>query len=218
MNIHSMTPMTTASSTAPASQDKREAILAAALSLFAERTFDGTAVPLIAERAGVAAGTIYRYFDGKEALVNALYRHWKGELSRTLTEAIAAGGTHEERFRLMWRGMWRFASDEPRALAFLETQHHESYLDEESRALAANIDAAAATYVRAAQEAGAMRQAPPELLIALVFGAFVGIVKQAGAAGLRYDERAVRATADVMWSGLRAGDDKIERASRKGQK
>lgn len=48
--------------------DKREAILAAALDLFAERTFEGTPVPLIAERAGVATGTIYRYFESKETL------------------------------------------------------------------------------------------------------------------------------------------------------
>src|SRR5712692_781980 len=118
MNIHSVTTPPAAATTETTPADKREAILDAALELFAERTFDGTAVPLIAERAGVAAGTIYRYFDGKEALVNALYRRWKGELSSTLAEAMAMGGTHEERFRLMWGGMWRFASEEPRALAF----------------------------------------------------------------------------------------------------
>ena len=98
MNIHSVTILRLAA-TVQQSPDKREAILDAALELFAERTFDGTAVPLIAERAGVAAGTIYRYFDSKEALVNALYRRWKGELRRRAGEAIAAGGTHEERFR-----------------------------------------------------------------------------------------------------------------------
>src|SRR5690606_27876447 len=53
--------------------DKREAILHAALELFVERGFWGTAVPEIAEKAGVGAGTIYRYFESKEALVNALY-------------------------------------------------------------------------------------------------------------------------------------------------
>ena len=51
--------------------------MAAALELFVERGFYGTAVPEIAERAGVGAGTIYRYFESKEALVNALYREQK---------------------------------------------------------------------------------------------------------------------------------------------
>ena len=45
--------------------DKREAILEAALELFAERGFHGTAVPLIAAKAHVGAGTIYRHFKDK---------------------------------------------------------------------------------------------------------------------------------------------------------
>ena len=64
--------------------DKEEAILAAALELFAERGFYGTAVPAVAQRAGVGAGTIYRYFDNKEALVNVLYRRWKQAYSLAL--------------------------------------------------------------------------------------------------------------------------------------
>jgi TetR/AcrR family transcriptional regulator, repressor of fatR-cypB operon len=51
---------------------KREAILNAALQLFTEFGFHGTAMPQVAERAGVGAGTIYRYFTSKEALVNTL--------------------------------------------------------------------------------------------------------------------------------------------------
>ena len=195
--------------------DKREAILDAALELFAQRTFDGTAVPLIAERAGVAAGTIYRYFDSKEALVNALYRRCKGELRDVLADAIATGTTHEERFRLLWRGQWLFAAEHPHALAFLEMQHHEVYLDAESHALSGEIEAAAVAYVRVAQADGAMRQAPPEMLIAITFGAFVGMVKQAGPGGLQFNEVAVRASADVMWSALKSGVSETNTARRK---
>jgi AcrR family transcriptional regulator len=68
---------------AGARAEKRDAILAAALELFAERGFHGTSVPEIAERARVGAGTIYRYFPSKEALVNALFRAQKLELGRT---------------------------------------------------------------------------------------------------------------------------------------
>jgi len=205
MNIHSVT--TTTITPAPAA-GKREAILAAALDLFAERTFEGTPVPLIAEHAGVAAGTIYRYFDGKEALVNALYRRWKGVLRDELASAMAAGATHEERFRMMWRGLCAFATEHPAALAFLETQHHEAYLDEESRALASAIDAAVTEYVRTAQADGAMREGPPEMLLALTFGAFVGFVKQARAAGQGIDASAASASGDVMWSALQPDDSR----------
>ena len=56
-----------------AAKEKHQKILSAALELFANRGFHGTAVPDVAKLAGVGAGTIYRYFENKEALVNAVY-------------------------------------------------------------------------------------------------------------------------------------------------
>ncbi len=186
-----------------AEPDKREAILDAALTLFAQRTFDGTPVPLVAEGAGVAAGTIYRYFPSKEALVNALYRRWKGEMQRTLVDAVTAGGSVRDQFGLIWRGLWRFAVDHPRAVAFIETHHHAAYLDDESRALAAEIDAQTTAFVHASQASGAIRDVEPGTLLALVMGAFTGLVRRAGPDGLRYDEAAVRQTEEMMWSALK---------------
>ena len=165
------------SSQAAAEPAKREAILRAALELFAERTFDGTPVPLIAERADVGAGTIYRYFASKEALVNAVYRRWKGELKRVLVDETPAGLAPREEFGHWWRALWAFASANPRAFSFLEMHHHEAYLDDESRAIGEAVTAGARAFVRRAQRAGDVRKAEPDLLIAMVFGAFTGLVK-----------------------------------------
>ena len=68
----------------PERADKREAILDAALDLFAQRGFHGTAVPAVAERARVGAGTIYRYFASKEALVNAVYQRHKSAVADSI--------------------------------------------------------------------------------------------------------------------------------------
>jgi len=46
----------------------------AALECFVERGFHGTAIPQIAEKADIAAGTIYHYFESKEALVEQIVR------------------------------------------------------------------------------------------------------------------------------------------------
>ena len=50
--------------------DKREAILQAALDLFGEYGFHGTAVPQIAEKAGVGAGTTPRHSTVAPRLVS----------------------------------------------------------------------------------------------------------------------------------------------------
>ncbi len=69
---------------------KQEAIFSAALDLFAERGYHGTAVPEIASKAGVGPATLYRLFDGKEALVNALYQRWKHQLALALLASLSA--------------------------------------------------------------------------------------------------------------------------------
>lgn len=68
--------------TAPRRRDaarSRELLLAAASGLFAERGFDGTTVRDIAERAGVDAALIARYFGGKTQLYIAALRAETGE-------------------------------------------------------------------------------------------------------------------------------------------
>ncbi|MCY7913714.1 helix-turn-helix domain-containing protein, partial [Bacillus haynesii] len=49
------------------SESKYQKIIEASLVLFADRGFDAATIPMIAEKANVGAGTIYRYFDSKEA-------------------------------------------------------------------------------------------------------------------------------------------------------
>jgi AcrR family transcriptional regulator len=193
--------MTPATSTA--TDDKREAILDAALTLFSERTFDGTPVPLVAEKAGVAAGTIYRYFPSKEALVNVLYRRWKVEKHRMISEARTLAATPREQFSAFWRSLWRFAVDHPRAIACMDTHHHAPYLDDESRALTAEMEAESLDWIREGQSAGALREADPSVLATLLMGAFTGMVKSAGSSGLRYDDAVVAQTDEIMWSALR---------------
>ena len=60
--------------------DKRLAILEAALELIAEYGFHGAPMAMVADRAGVGAGTIYRYFDNKDLLIAELYRDLEQKL------------------------------------------------------------------------------------------------------------------------------------------
>jgi AcrR family transcriptional regulator len=55
-------------------QAKLQGILDAALDVFVEKGFADTRLDEIAARAGVAKGTIYLYFESKEALFQALIR------------------------------------------------------------------------------------------------------------------------------------------------
>ena len=158
-------------------QDKREAILGAALELFVERGFWGTAVPEIADRAGVGAGTIYRYFESKEALVNAIYRHEKMRFSSSVLENFPANINTREQFRTIWMRMSAFATANPSAFIFLELHHHASYLDNESRVVEQRMLEVINAVVSSAQQRRELKQGSARLLMGMVMGAFVGVIR-----------------------------------------
>src|SRR6188474_298043 len=87
MNIHSMA-VAARRTRQPAARtergDKRDALLRAAIETFAARGYFNAQVADVARTAGVAAGTVYLYFRGKDDLLISIFE-------KTMKEAIAAG-------------------------------------------------------------------------------------------------------------------------------
>ncbi|MFJ6558857.1 TetR/AcrR family transcriptional regulator [Streptomyces sp. NPDC091412] len=79
------------SSATPGGRTRREAtrqkLYEAAVTLIAEQGFSATTVDEIAERAGVAKGTVYYNFASKSVLFEELLRHGVGLLTASLREA-----------------------------------------------------------------------------------------------------------------------------------
>lgn len=85
----------------PLSDEKRLAILAAATDVVAQH---GTAAPTakIAQVAGVAEGTLFKYFASKEVLLNALYVSLKTELRDAMLGDFPASGSAKEKSLYVW--------------------------------------------------------------------------------------------------------------------
>lgn len=198
-----MTRPTTARDAGKRPDDKREAVLRAALELFAERGFHGTAVPEIADRARVAAGTIYRYFDGKEALVNALFKRYKAALGACLMGDFPFDGTPREQFHHFFVRAMTFAKKEKLAFQFLEAHHHAPYLDSESRAIEERTLEPAKLFFEQADRLKITRKVKPEALGAMVWGAIVGLVKSGWEGRLEIDAKVEQGIEDALWDALR---------------
>jgi AcrR family transcriptional regulator len=66
---------------------RRQAILDAALTVFAERGYEAARLDDVAAHAGVAKGTLYLYFEDKEALFEALVRSAVSPILDTVANA-----------------------------------------------------------------------------------------------------------------------------------
>ena len=112
----------------------RERLLTAALDLYGTIGFLGTTTPALAERAGVAEGTIYRHFTSKEHLLNEAYRRaqrWATEMLRSFEgDRIRRA---PERLALLGRQLVEAAAVEPALARMLFSTAHDRFLDTQSR-------------------------------------------------------------------------------------
>ena len=194
--------MTTGLTQKKAADDKRARLLAAALDLFETRGFDGVAVPEIAAKAGVAVGTVYRYFETKEALVNALYRLLKQSYNATVLAPVEPGLPTREIFSAYWQRMTAFARRNPHAIRFMDLHHHGAYLDDESRALSRTYAKAAERFVRDARARGDIRDLDPVMVVALMWGAAAGLAKFSASGSLTFDARTANEMEEALWRAI----------------
>jgi AcrR family transcriptional regulator len=115
-------------------QERRAAILASALGVFADRGYHVASIDDIARDGGVSKALIYEHFASKQELYAELLEHHTGELFERLAAAIAAAGPGaaerlrtgvdaffgfvEER-RVAWQMLFREATD-PEVATLLE--------------------------------------------------------------------------------------------------
>lgn len=75
----------------PLTDDKKQLILDTAIGEFAEYGFAGANINVIAEKAGVSVGVIYKYFTDKETLLIECVRHSLGFMDYVFETAEASG-------------------------------------------------------------------------------------------------------------------------------
>ncbi len=109
-----ITPMDSSSTRRQATRRK---LFEAAVTLIAEQGFSSTTVDEIAERAGVAKGTVYYNFASKNELFEELLRHGIELLATSLQEAAdgaaARGGTRVDALDAMIRAGLDFIARYP---------------------------------------------------------------------------------------------------------
>jgi TetR/AcrR family transcriptional regulator, repressor of fatR-cypB operon len=199
---------------------KKQAILDSALALFADRGFHGTSIPDVIANAKVGASTLYRLYPSKEALVNAVFVQAKERLESALAQAEGAAHVEDPRayFRELWNRLVKFARDEPTSFHFLELQDHNAYLDAQSRAVELRV---LGPIFAACSELQAVdvftRDVGPDVIMAFIWGAFVGLVKAERTGYIKLADETYAATCDASWRAF-ATEKKSSATKKKRQK
>jgi AcrR family transcriptional regulator len=194
-------------------EEKRLQILAAALSMFADRGYHGTSIPDVIARAKVGASTLYRLYESKEALVNAVFVLAKERLEDALSGDLDREQRPHALFHALWGRLLTFARREPLAFHFLELQDHTAYLDGQSRAVELRVLGPIFSAVSEFQAMGVFtRDVPPEAILAFVWGAFVGLVKAERTGYVKISDETFTAACEAAWRAFARAEPKKESA------
>lgn len=184
--------------------NKREAILNATLHLVSEHGFHGTPMSEIAKHADVGAGTIYRYFDSKEDLINALFIELKNDLSQAMLVGITQDQPLEDIFRTLWMNLLEFCLEKPDVTLFLEQYHNSPFLTPETEAQSEVFLSPVYQVFDRAMDAAMVKQMPIEMLNALTYNFAVALVKYHLSGSLKLTEQVKELAFDAVMGAIRA--------------
>lgn len=177
----------------------RERLVDAMTQIGAREGLQAATTAAIARQAGLAEGTLYRHFDGKEALAVEAFRRVKRGTYEAVTSAYDASASLEERFLHLWRaGFERYRAD-PDSFRFAK-RFQESPFAEVEGGEAHEPMVGVLTRLRGdGIAAGVVKDLPVELLIALFYAPISQMLYTEMNGGHRWTDDELEAAARAGW-------------------
>ena len=189
--------------------DKRAAILKAGMELIAENGFHGSPTAMIASRAGVGTGTIYRYFADKDQLIHEIFKDIETRLNTLLKNNYPLNQSIRRRLNHYFTSMigffitnpleFKFTGqfyDSPYGIAlrrdkiFSESNNHHS------------CESIKSLFEQGIAE-GVIKDLPIVILFALFIGSMISATRDHILGFIEFDQHLLRQMADACWDAIK---------------
>lgn len=197
--------------TAKIREERRRQILEAARQVLSQKGFDATNVSDVAAAAGVSQGTVYHYFDSKDDLFMAVFEEWLTTCAyQGYAESALTADTAADRLRAFARTGAQMMIDSaeflPVQMEFWSHMLRNEAIRERFRLIFAELRSFLGQIIQAGMDSGEFRPADAEVLAAIAFAVYDGLILQWLADPEAVDwQQASRTLAETMLTGLLAG-------------
>lgn len=186
----------------------RDKILKAAQKLFARNGYDGTTTKELAEKSGIAEGTLFRHFPNKKAiLIEVATQGWVDLLTDLLTE-LSEMASYEAISQVMYKRMLRLGDNyDMMRVCFMEVQLHQDLRERIQSEVVEKMTDVAEAFFQTAMERGVYRKMNPRVIAQVFLGMFVvagfshETIAQPGASPAEVKEMA-EGLADIFLNGV----------------
>ncbi len=165
-----------------AKQERRRQIIAAAKTVFAEAGYHGASINAIIERAQIARGTFYLYFESKAAVFDSILDQaladLRGRIRRIEVDDPAAPAPQVQLREQVVATLEYIVSDRPLALLLLSAGHTpDAEATERLDQFFAEVRDLLRRALETGMELGLVRKCHPELVAAAMLGMIRGVVE-----------------------------------------
>ncbi len=186
--------------------DKRSEIIQAALDLIVEYGFHGASMAMIAEKAVVGAGTIYHYFESKEALINELYKELEEKVLAALQEGYPISKPIRERFIHIGTTLLKYFILHPLYFRYIEQYHYSPYGVSLRRDRILGKDGDHNIFKDFFEEGitqQVIKDLPLSMLFALSFGPLVALARDHTLGFVLLDNTSIEKIVEACWDGIK---------------
>ena len=173
-----------------------------ALELIVEQGFHGAPMAEIAEKAGVAAGTIYRYFENKDVLIIELHRELEDKIMAVLQKGYPSGRPLRERFLYLIRELLRYFLTNPLHFRYMEQYFNSPYGISLHRdrllGKSGNPDILMDIFVQGIEQK-VLKDFPKAALFSLALGPLIFLMRDHIIGFVNLDEALVKQTTEACW-------------------
>lgn len=181
----------------------------AALELIAERGFHDAPMSEIAEKAQVAAGTIYRYFENKDVLINELFQEIEDRLMEVLMSHYPEKKAIKEQFFYVFSELCRYLLKNPLHFRYMEQFFNSPYgiSKRRDKLLGKNINPnkrdALADIFNEGLSQKMIKNLPFSVLSSLAIGPMLYVIRDHTLGFVVLDEPLIRQITEACWDAIK---------------
>ena len=186
--------------------DKKKAIFESTLELVREKGFHGTPMSLVAKRAGVAAGTIYHYFESKQDLIIELFFYIRDQIIAVLKREDNPQVPFQKCFFNIWYGLHDYYSQNPNVLMFFEQFVNSPYNTCLNDASKSEFHKHLFGFFERGIREGHLKPLSPKILGTLAHANIISTVKMYSSGHLVLEEGELKQLPQILWDGMRSSE------------
>ncbi len=179
-------------------------IFQSALKLVAKKGLSGVTMGDISREAGIATGTLYVYFKGKDELINALFAACRENSVQVSFKGYNPQLPFKPGFKNIWLNILRYKLQHFEEVIFMEQCYHSPFITVDTREKAQQLSAPFYALMERGQKEQLIKQTDTGLLLTFMLGAMNELVKQTHYSGITLNRSRINSTFDLCWDALKA--------------